>query len=68
MIGVLKKIIDDSEILRYFLFLKMWMIEENITLVNSSSENDTNWPRADKNGRQELEIKMGKTHISFSVK
>lgn len=32
------------------------------------SENDTNWPRADKNGRQELEIKMGKTHISFSVK
>ena len=30
-------------------------------------EDDANWPTPDKIGRQELEIKYGKTHISFIV-
>ena len=30
-------------------------------------EDDNNWPQPDKVGRQELEIVMGKEHISFTV-
>ena len=32
-----------------------------------SREDDHNWPEPDKIGRQELEIKMDKEHISFTV-
>lgn len=30
-------------------------------------EDDNSWPAPDKNGRQELEIKSGREHISFTV-
>jgi hypothetical protein len=30
-------------------------------------EDDSQWPAPDKIGRQELEIKLGNTHISFTV-
>ena len=30
-------------------------------------EDDANWPPSDKNGRQELEIVIGKEHISFTT-
>jgi len=30
-------------------------------------EDDSNWPAPDKIGRQELEIRLGKTHISFTT-
>eukprot|EP00760_Papus_ankaliazontas_P030486 PhM_4_TR4860/c0_g1_i1/m.60043/K12877/MAGOH; protein mago nashi len=32
------------------------------------SQNDTDWPRADRSGRQELEIILGNKHISFTTK
>jgi protein mago nashi len=32
-----------------------------------TGEDDHNWPAADRVGRQELEIKLGNEHISFSV-
>jgi Mago nashi protein len=31
-------------------------------------EDDKNWPKPDKVGRQELEIIIGKQHINFTVK
>eukprot|EP00827_Trimyema_finlayi_P001002 TRINITY_DN1318_c0_g1_i2.p2 TRINITY_DN1318_c0_g1~~TRINITY_DN1318_c0_g1_i2.p2 ORF type:complete len:193 (+),score=68.82 TRINITY_DN1318_c0_g1_i2:27-581(+) len=31
-------------------------------------EDDKTWPSPDKTGRQELEIRLGKTHISFTTK
>ena len=30
-------------------------------------EDDGKWPQKNKDGRQELEIKMGNEHISFEV-
>ena len=32
-----------------------------------SKENDENWPAPDKSGRQELEFRLGREHISFNV-
>lgn len=32
-----------------------------------TKEDDNQWPLPDKVGRQELEIKMNKEHISFTV-
>jgi hypothetical protein len=31
-------------------------------------EDDTKWPQKNKDGRQELEIRMGSEHISFEVR
>ena len=31
-------------------------------------EDDHNWPEPDRVGRQELEVKLGKEHISFTVR
>ena len=31
-------------------------------------EDDTKWPEKNKDGRQELEIRLGNEHISFEVK
>lgn len=31
-------------------------------------EDDTKWPQKNKDGRQELEIRMGGEHISFEVR
>lgn len=33
-----------------------------------TKEDDNNWPEPDKIGRQELEIRNGKEHISFNVR
>ena len=47
------------------------VIEEIKRIISESEitkEDDRNWPEPDKIGRQELEIKMGKEHISFTVR
>jgi protein mago nashi len=31
-------------------------------------EDDTKWPQKNKDGRQELEIRLGNEHISFEVR
>jgi protein mago nashi len=31
-------------------------------------EDDTKWPQKNKDGRQELEIRIGSDHISFEVR
>lgn len=33
-----------------------------------SREDDTKWPEKNKDGRQELEIRLGNEHISFEVR
>ena len=35
--------------------------------MNVYREDDTKWPQKNKDGRQELEIRMGSEHISFEV-
>lgn len=47
------------------------VIEEIKRIISESEitkEDDRNWPEPDKIGRQELEIKMNKEHISFTVR
>lgn len=34
---------------------------------NCYREDDTKWPQKNKDGRQELEIRLGNEHISFEV-
>ena len=46
------------------------VIEEFKRIIADSEitrEDDNNWPEPDKIGRQELEIRMDKEHISFTV-
>lgn len=46
------------------------VIEEIKRIISDSEitkEDDRNWPEPDKIGRQELEIKINKEHISFTV-
>lgn len=35
---------------------------------NRCREDDTKWPQKNKDGRQELEIRLGNEHISFEVR
>lgn len=35
--------------------------------LTCSREDDTKWPEKNKDGRQELEIRLGNEHISFEV-
>jgi hypothetical protein len=35
---------------------------------NNFREDDTKWPQKNKDGRQELEIRLGNEHISFEVR
>ena len=36
--------------------------------LSGNREDDHNWPEPDRIGRQELEVKLGKEHISFTVR
>jgi hypothetical protein len=35
--------------------------------LTAPREDDTKWPQKNKDGRQELEIRLGNEHISFEV-
>jgi Mago nashi protein len=51
-------------------YLSKSVIEEVKRIIRDSeitAEDDSNWPQPDRDGRQELEIKIGKEHISFNV-
>ncbi|BCS25854.1 mago nashi family protein [Aspergillus puulaauensis] len=46
------------------------MIQEIKRIIKSSEilkEDDSNWPQKNKDGRQELEIRLGNDHISFET-
>lgn len=40
---------------------------DDFTDLITSREDDTKWPEKNKDGRQELEIRLGNEHISFEV-
>lgn len=66
MIQEIKRIIKDSEIMKY-----VWWIARAHYIPAECSQNyredDTKWPQKNKDGRQELEIRLGSEHISFEV-
>ena len=40
---------------------------DGYTALTTNREDDTKWPEKNKDGRQELEIRLGNEHISFEV-
>lgn len=40
---------------------------DGYTALTIDREDDTRWPEKNKDGRQELEIRLGNEHISFEV-
>lgn len=47
------------------------VVDEIKRIVKSSEimkEDDAKWPQKNKDGRQELEIRLGSEHISFEVR
>jgi protein mago nashi len=76
----LKRIIEDSEVgstsSPRIAFLLLFAMIKSVVCAHIRScmlpaqilkEDDANWPPPDKVGRQELEIIMGETHISFTT-
>lgn len=46
------------------------LVDEIKRMIKDSEilkEDDTKWPQKNKDGRQELEIRLGNEHISFEV-
>lgn len=59
-----------SSLMVHVVKLSPLVIEEFKRIIADSEitrEDDNNWPEPDKIGRQELEIRMDKEHISFTV-
>jgi hypothetical protein len=66
LVAEIKKIVKDSEIMKY-VNCELYIIL-NEALMRRNREDDTKWPQKNKDGRQELEIRMGNEHISFEVR
>ena len=66
MIQEIKRIIKESEILKYATNRVNTSSYEPVELT-SNREDDSKWPQKNKDGRQELEIRLGNEHISFEV-
>jgi protein mago nashi len=62
LIDEIKRIIKTSEIMKYVCHD---LVEPGLTQLR---EDDAKWPQKNKDGRQELEIRMGSEHISFEVR
>jgi protein mago nashi len=64
MVDEIKRIIKTSEIMKYVrIDCFVWR-----TIYSCFyREDDSKWPQKNKDGRQELEIRMGSEHISFEV-
>jgi len=70
MITEIKRIIKESEVLKYvpLHFLPTSGVSwRSVSLTIRNREDDTKWPQKNKDGRQELEIRLGSEHISFEV-
>jgi protein mago nashi len=64
LVAEIKRIVKESEILKY----GSTPHESRYFLLMTSREDDTKWPQKNKDGRQELEIRLGSEHISFEVR
>ena len=67
MIQEIKRIIKDSEIMKYVIYGWLWIHSLYCILIMPYREDDSKWPQKNKDGRQELEIRLGSEHISFEV-
>lgn len=56
MIQELRRIVEESEIVKYVCYA-----------FTNRREDDAKWPKKNVVGRQELEIRLGKDHISFET-
>lgn len=43
------------------------MTRDAVDVLTPPREDDSKWPQKNKDGRQELEIRLGNEHISFEV-
>ena len=73
VLSELERIITESEILKFvtldvFSCMCPGQCIRFIMPYNNLREDDKKWPEPDRVGRQELEIYVGKTHISFTVR
>lgn len=66
LIQEIKKIIKESEIMKYVCPMLLSFFE--MPVLTPHREDDTKWPQKNKDGRQELEIRVGNEHISFEVR
>eukprot|EP00803_Ostreobium_quekettii_P006740 evm.model.scf_462.2 EVM.evm.TU.scf_462.2 scf_462:8629-11268(-) len=60
----------NDRMIRKEAFVSQLVIDELKRMIEKSEimkEDDTNWPHPDRVGRQELEVVLGKEHISFST-
>ncbi|KAF2002940.1 Mago nashi protein [Amniculicola lignicola CBS 123094] len=60
----------NDQLIRKEMCVSHLMVEEIRRIVKDSEivkEDDTKWPQKNKDGRQELEIRMGSDHISFET-
>ncbi|KAL8766777.1 MAG: hypothetical protein Q9209_006516 [Squamulea sp. 1 TL-2023] len=64
LIAEIKRIIKESEIMKYASYGAQTDVYKLILL----REDDSKWPEKNKDGRQELEIRLGNEHISFEVR
>lgn len=62
MVAEIKRIVKESEILKY-----VSVVQLQSEMLTQFREDDTKWPQKNKDGRQELEIRLGSEHISFEV-
>lgn len=62
LVAEIKRIVKESEILKY-----VHVVQTQNEILTPSREDDTKWPQKNKDGRQELEIRLGSEHISFEV-
>jgi protein mago nashi len=60
----LKRIVEASEITKYV----PSTCPAILPFDNISREDDTNWPKKNIVGKQELEIRIGNDHIAFEVR
>ena len=64
----LKRIVESSEITKCVnftsdIYMHIWLI----FVTQIQREDDTNWPKKNIVGKQELEIRVGNDHIAFEV-
>eukprot|EP00042_Codosiga_hollandica_P010285 m.23014 g.23014 ORF g.23014 m.23014 type:complete len:154 (+) comp34543_c0_seq1:160-621(+) len=60
----------NDTMIRKEMYVSPAVLQELRRIVEDSEitkEDDNSWPQPDRNGRQELEIVLGKEHISFST-
>lgn len=67
----LKRIVEQSEITKYVSFpFELYSLSDSQSrfLFLFFREDDTNWPKKNIVGKQELEIRVGNDHIAFEVR